>query len=83
MALTDLTHEAVDAAIAEYNSLGGEAFLRKYGYRPARSYFLVDGDGRRYPSKAIAGVAHGYITTSSSPLKSDEFSGPLQRDYGN
>ena len=75
MALADLTQEAVDAAIAEYNTLGDEAFLRKYGYRAARSYFLVDDDGRRYPSKAIAGVAHGYALPGLSPLKADEFSG--------
>jgi 5-methylcytosine-specific restriction enzyme A len=75
MALSDLTREAVEAAMAEYNALGGEGFLRKYGYRPARVYFLVDDDGRRYPSKAIAGAAHGYITTGSSPLTAAEFSG--------
>ena len=50
MALADLTRDAVLQAIAEYDALGGDAFLRKYGYRPARSYFLVDDRGRRYPS---------------------------------
>ena len=39
MALADLTREAVLRAMAEYNELGGEDFLNKYGYRPARSCF--------------------------------------------
>ncbi len=75
MPLADLTREAVLAAIAEHDAIGGEAFLRKYGYRPARSYFLVDDKGERYPSKAIVGVAHGYISPGSTPLHADEFSG--------
>lgn len=50
--------EAVHAAMAEYDRLGREAFLEKYGFRPARSYF-VEHKGRRYDSKAIVGVAVG------------------------
>lgn len=48
-------------AIDEYDSLGQDAFLEKYGFHPARIYRLSHGD-RWYDSKAIVGVAHGYAT---------------------
>jgi hypothetical protein len=60
--------------MSEYDELGSDRFLRKYGYKPARSYFLEEG-GRRYDSKAIAGVAVGKQHPDRGPLKSDEFSG--------
>ncbi|MEU0478948.1 hypothetical protein ABZ260_07145 [Streptosporangium sp. NPDC006013] len=60
------------AAITEFDQLGRDAFLKLYGYRPAIGYFLVHG-GKRYDSKAIAGVA--YRGVNGSPLRPDEFSG--------
>jgi 5-methylcytosine-specific restriction protein A len=60
MALKDLTREAVISAIAEYDVLGRDAFLSKYGFSDAKRYWLV-WNGQQYPSKAIAGVAHRYI----------------------
>ena len=74
MPLADLTHEAVLQAISEHDKLGPAGFLKKYGYRKANSVFLVRG-GRRYPSKAIAGVAHRYLTETSTHLRADKFSG--------
>ncbi|MFC8798020.1 HNH endonuclease [Streptomyces griseoincarnatus] len=73
MSLADLTDpEAVNKAIAEFEASGREAFLGKYGFKPARDYFIVI-DGKRYDSKAITGVAHLYQTgTLMSP---DMFSG--------
>ncbi|MFC4006006.1 HNH endonuclease [Nonomuraea purpurea] len=59
-------------AIAEYDEMGRDAFLNTYRYRPARDYFLVH-EGRRYDSKAIAGVAHRGVT--GQPLLAGEFSG--------
>lgn len=60
MALSDLSNpRAVIAAVEEFDQLGREAFLKRYGFKPARSYFL-EHEGRFYDSKAIAGVAHGY-----------------------
>ena len=60
MALGDLTSaEAVRAAIAEFDELGREAFLAKYGFGHSLRYFVEEG-GKRYDSKAIAGVAYGY-----------------------
>jgi 5-methylcytosine-specific restriction enzyme A len=75
MPLGDLnSRKAVLQAIEEYDQLGEEAFLEKYGFRPARSYFLIH-KGRRYPSKAIAGVAHGYQYPKKGALASAQFTG--------
>lgn len=72
MSLADITSDAVRAAVREHDHLGPDEFLRRHGFGPARSYFLVV-DGRDYPSKAIAGVAHGYAT--GMPLGRKDFSG--------
>jgi len=75
MALSDMqSHKAILAAVEEFNRLGREAFLEKYGFGHARRYFL-DIDGHLYDSKAIVGVAHGYEFPSEGPLESSEFSG--------
>jgi len=56
----DLTSaHTVEQAIAEYDRIGRAAFLARYGFREARSYFLVH-NGKRYDSKAIVGAAIGY-----------------------
>jgi 5-methylcytosine-specific restriction protein A len=84
--LASITREAVLAAIAEYDELGRDAFLDKYGFHPARSYVLVH-DGKSYDSKAIVGVAHGYLP-GRKPLAAGRFSGgaatvePLLRALG-
>lgn len=73
MALADLTDPtAVLAAVREFDSLGRQAFLSKYGFGPARDYFL-EFNGRRYDSKAIVGAAHGVQT--GTQLRASEFSG--------
>lgn len=74
MSLSDLTQSAVELAIAEYDQIGPERFLEKYGFGKARKYFLFVGD-REYHSKAIAGAAHGYIPGQPRPLRSIDFSG--------
>lgn len=55
-----LTRSAVLKAVAEFDNLGREKFLAKYGFGKARDYFLAIGE-RRYDSKAIAGAAYGFI----------------------
>jgi 5-methylcytosine-specific restriction protein A len=58
--LTDLSSAAaVDAALDEFDQLGREAFLAKYGFGKARRYFVRRGTNY-YDSKAIAGVAVKY-----------------------
>lgn len=74
MPLGELTADAVLHAIEEFDALGREAFLAAYGFRPARSYFL-EHDGRRYDSKAIAGVAHKFVDPHGEALSADAFSG--------
>jgi hypothetical protein len=68
-----ITREAVLQAIAEFDRLGEAAFLAKYGYGPAQTCRLRY-RGRLYPSKAIAGVAHG-IECGCPPLEPAAFSG--------
>jgi 5-methylcytosine-specific restriction enzyme A len=77
MALSEITREAVEAAISEFRELGRTEFLRRYGFRPARGYFIV-AEGRRYDSKAIAGAAHGNIGPEFEPLRPQDFSGGEQ-----
>ena len=75
MALVDLTsRDAVLAAMEEFDSLGRDQFLKRYGFGRARDYEVVH-DGGRYDSKAIVGAAHGHQHPSLGPLESSDFSG--------
>jgi hypothetical protein len=74
MSLADLDDRgAVLRAVEEFDRLGRDAFLDRYGFDEARDYFLIL-DGRRYDSKAIAGVAHGYLP-GRGPLRPSDFTG--------
>lgn len=58
MGLKDLTDPAaVRAAIEEFDAVGREPFLARYGFGPATSYWVAVGE-KEYDAKAIAGVAH-------------------------
>lgn len=72
MGLGDIGYEDVITATEEFRRLGRDTFLQTYGFGRAASYELVL-DGRRYDSKAIAGVAHGYATGDF--LRAGDFSG--------
>lgn len=74
MSLVNLTTESVRAAISEYDVLGRDAFLAKYGFRPSLRYLLLH-EGKTYDSKAICGAAHGYLSDDSAPLEAMNFSG--------
>ena len=74
MTLRVTKRESVLRAVAEFDRLGRSSFLRKYRYGEARSYFLVV-EGRRYDSKAICGVAHGYENPGEGNLPPEDFSG--------
>lgn len=69
-----ITRKSVLLAMAEYDELGREAFLKKYGFRKARAHMVWNGR-RSYDSKAIVGAAFGYLTGRPAPLRSDEFYG--------
>jgi MoxR-like ATPase len=75
MALSDLTsREAVESALDEFDVLGRDAFLEKYGFGRSRRYF-VQRDGNHYDSKPIVGAAVGYEHPENGPLLHTEFSG--------
>lgn len=75
MSINELTERsAVLRAITEFDALGREAFLERYGFGEATRYFLLY-EGRRYDSKAIAGVAYGYQFPQRGPLRPRDFSG--------
>ena len=74
MALSNVTAEGVERAMAEFDRLGREAFLARYGYGEARGYFLVH-DGLRYDSKDTVGVADGYDRPDEDRLRAHKFSG--------
>jgi MoxR-like ATPase len=72
--IADLTsREAVLEAIAEFDELGREAFLSKYGFGEALSYFLVH-DAKRYDSKAIVGAAYALQHPEQPRLAAADFS---------
>ncbi|MFD0225457.1 hypothetical protein ACWGPD_08515 [Streptomyces hirsutus] len=73
MTLNELTRSAILQAAAEYDRLGRDAFLERYGFGPSRGY-LLEIDGKEYDSKAIVGAVHGYLP-GRDPLGRDEFSG--------
>ncbi len=75
MPLEDLTsRDAVLSAVAEFDAIGQDAFLAKYGFGPARRYFLEVGH-KLYDSKAIVGAAYGFQYPDRGPLKPQEFTG--------
>lgn len=74
MAFADITSTAVLQAVAEFDRLGRDAFLARYGFRPAREYYLHI-ESRLYDSKAIMGAAHGYQCPGEGPLRAEDFTG--------
>ncbi len=61
-------------AIAEFDCLKREAFLKKYGFGESKAFFLVH-NGKEYDSKAIVGAAFGFQHPHSGALKFHEFGG--------
>lgn len=61
-------------AIAEFDAVGRDAFLAKYGFRPSRR-FMVSHNGRLYDSKPILAAAHFY--QFGEQLSWDTFTGGL------
>jgi 5-methylcytosine-specific restriction protein A len=73
VALRELSRREILRAVAEYDRLGPERLLEKYGFGAARSYWLVI-DGKTYDSKAIVGAAHGFLP-GQEPFAPSDFSG--------
>lgn len=76
MPTSALTVDAVKQAVAEFDQLGRAAFLAKYGFKEARSYYLVE-DGVSYDSKAIVAVAYKFVPGVGRALRYDELSGGI------
>lgn len=71
--LSDLTdRQAVEDAPVEFDRLGRDALLDRYGFGEAREYYLVTDDGR-YDSKAVFAVAWG--NQHGQALRPADFSG--------
>ncbi|UOZ09384.1 HNH endonuclease [Amycolatopsis sp. WQ 127309] len=75
MSISDVTRDAILQAIAEHDR-NPETFLQDHGFGPARTYMLVH-EHREYDSKAIVGVAHGYLDDQDA-LTAADFSGGLE-----
>jgi 5-methylcytosine-specific restriction protein A len=73
MGLRDITRAAVLAAIEEYDQLGQDEFLVNHGFDRARLYLLIH-NGKAYDSKAVVGVAHGFLPGERA-LAARDFSG--------
>lgn len=58
------------AAIAEYDVLGRETFLKRYGFNDATSYLLHHAE-ERYEAAAILAAAHGHLPGQSALRSSD------------
>ena len=61
MALADITKSAVELAVAEYDEIGREEFLQRYGFSDAKQYWLIHND------QAYALPKPSSISSSSSP----------------
>ena len=75
MPLADVDHEHVLKAIDEFDELGQDAFLSKYGFGQSRQFVLFYKD-RQYDSKAIVGAAHRHA--AGYPLAAKDFSGGVK-----
>jgi hypothetical protein len=75
MSLSEISDpRAVEQAIAKFDRLGRDEFLREYKFGRAIKYFLVD-RGRRYDSKAILGAAYGFQFPEKGALGPKDFHG--------
>lgn len=73
MSLALLTNpEAVQAAIAEFEKIGRDRFLEKYGFGNGEILFRLK-DGSKYDAEAILAAAVGYQHPSRGPLRANEF----------
>lgn len=67
-----VTSRDVFRAIHEYDRVGPEQFFSQHGFAPTTTYELVWNE-RRYPPKAILGVAYEFAT--GKRLGSGDFEG--------
>jgi 5-methylcytosine-specific restriction protein A len=73
MVVSDITADAVNKALDEFDHLGREQFLQHYQIGQARGWYVLR-NGRKYDAKAILGAAHGKLP-GHQPLTAKEFHG--------
>ena len=61
---------AIESAMREYDDMGRDAFLAKYGFKRSTKFVVVH-NGREYDSKALLAAAHG-ITNVGPPMEQAE-----------
>lgn len=71
VAWTAVTRQHVLAAINEYDEVGQDEFLGRYGFAPSREH-VVRHANNSYDSKALLGAALGYATGTAATT--EEFS---------
>ena len=65
-----LTREAVLSALADFDQLGREEFLGRYGQRPSRSRWIQH-DGRQYDMKPVWRAAFGHMDATGALARDD------------
>jgi 5-methylcytosine-specific restriction protein A len=64
--------DSVLNALQEFDRVGRDEFLRKYGFgKSAR--FMLEHNGRQYDAKAVIAAAHGYQFPAKGPLRTADF----------
>ncbi|WP_134071672.1 hypothetical protein [Mycobacteroides salmoniphilum] len=54
MSLSELTAAVVNASMDEYDEIGGDAFRSKYGFGPAKDFFVIRNGRRTTPKQSQA-----------------------------
>jgi hypothetical protein len=67
----------VEQTLDEFDARGRDDFLGHYGFRKAKTYY-IERAGRRYDSKAIAGVAYGKQFGDRPTPRPSDFTGGEQ-----
>lgn len=80
MAIKDITKEAIEKAISEYDEMGSEYMFSEYGGAPSRTYHLEYG-GKYYPQKLIVRVAHRFVTGRILKARGDGASATRTRKH--
>lgn len=71
----NITSEAIEAAMDEFDAIGLEGFKSQYGFGTPQKYWVKrPNNGKLYPAKAIVGVSHGHVP-GGVLLKASDFYG--------
>ncbi len=71
----NLTGDAIEAAMDEFDAIGLDGFKAEYGFGTPQKYWVRRPSNEKlYPAKAIVGVSHGYVA-DGIPLKAADFYG--------